>query len=356
MSTNFLKVWVPLLVSAILVVGCVPAPSPSTGTVSGIPAGFKALSIPREDISIGAKWRPSIGPDGAGIAKENLLSVRSVDILSSNQVLSGGVKTALADFLSLGGLAGTELKMDFGNLLIDRVADLSLVNASTGDSIVYEGLKAESIKISYQSQYSAEVRAAIEQKGIPILFEGGGSGGNTMTIDGSDLYIAFRAVSLQPAGTKRSGPKNTNMTGDVKIEPYDLTIDYENYATCLINGWRNPIALPNGQGTIANFGPCQDVPVFINLADFSRSTISGDVFQKRVEVPTTGPYPYRVALGSKSDGDLITTDTLLVDRQIDHGCGDLICVPNAKGSNLELIRTSFRLVGDPSISAPGWTQ
>ena len=107
---------------------------------------------------------------------------------------------------------------------------------------------------------------------------------------------------------------------------------------------------------MANFAPCRQIPIFVDVVDFERQTLGGEVFQRRLEVSTNGTYPFRVALGSRPNGNLITTDTLLVDRVIDHGCDSLICVPNAEGSKLELVSSSFRLVDDPNVSAPGWTQ
>src|SRR5690606_23976147 len=97
MRTKFVQVCVSLMVGVGALAGCVPAPPPSTDLTSGIPTGFKALSIPREEVSVSAKWRPSIGHDGAGVPQENWLSVRRGDVLLSNQSLSSGVTATCAN-------------------------------------------------------------------------------------------------------------------------------------------------------------------------------------------------------------------------------------------------------------------
>lgn len=172
------------------------ATNPSEGVQSALPVGFYALSLPQSDIPIGAKWRPGIGPDGNGAPPSNLLTATAPTALNSTQTRQAGIQLGLAKFLGLSGDAADSTSVELSNLQVVRVRSLESTELSSGEAILYEGLKAGSIKVNYKANAAGEIEAAVEAQGLPITGRTAGGDTKTLTLDGSDLFIAYKVVRL----------------------------------------------------------------------------------------------------------------------------------------------------------------
>ncbi|MES2625267.1 MAG: hypothetical protein V4628_08305 [Pseudomonadota bacterium] len=311
---------------------------------SGVPEGFTPLPLPREQIPIGARWIPGIGPDGEGVNFSNRTITKSVSKLTSDSDLGYGVQLSILRFLELSGNNRSSIKVEASNLTIESVGSLEETTISSNQSLLYEGLKAESITIVYDEALDATVRGSIEEKGIPITFDGGAVRANSIIIDGSNLFIGYRVVELVPGKVKRNR-KKMSREGEVTIKPYDLKLDTWNAKMCLCKESRGV--------RIESTDQCNDT---IHVVDYNRSSMGGTIFQKEFEL--SGITPQRVTLGNSVSGNEVSVDSLIVRSilRLGNTHPPMPCLIEIErgDSYIELVRSSFKIENMDISATPGW--
>lgn len=320
---------------------------------SAIPNGFRALALPRSAIPIGARWRPGIGPDGAGANAGNLETVASVSSLSANHELSGTIRGALANYLNLGASARSSLRTQLSDLTLHRVASLEVLQISTGDTVLYEGLKANEISLSFQSSVAAEVHAAVRARGIPVIGDVSGGTGNTLRLDGRNLFVAYRVVEVRRIGNVQRTRRRLDSGGEGSVGPYELNLNFGDVANCICEAQRTG-------GALAGTNHCTErYPSSLLVTDPSRVTLSGESFQRTFSIRNRDQFPYRISLGAAPEGNQIVSSSLSVAAiygpRYSQANGQGICFHFLDDdSYVELVRTRLRLIPVSDPQAPGW--
>jgi hypothetical protein len=344
--------WLSLAV--LLAAGCKTSEGGSGFGQGGgaVPKGFQALTVPRADIPIGAIWMEGVGPDGAGQPEENRVRTQSVASLESDRSLSAGVEAAIARYLKLTGSGSERVKISLTSLTIERVKSLANVELGSGQGLLYEGLRAGRITLTYKSTMEASVRAAASEQNLPITASVGGNAENTLVLDGSGLFIGYRVVRLVPEGVDRE--KEELEDGRVRLEPYEIELNTGPMIKCYCDTGRDGAA----------YDRCsREAPSVASVVNVSRFTgTGGQSYAEKFQVPGALAGVTRVSLGTTMSDASISADTLnfwliyapMVQDGAAHGLGQLCSIFIEEKSYVELVRSRFRVQAVPNPVAPGW--
>ena len=185
---------------ALIIASLAPGPG-AAGTPDFIPnpsnafEDFEALEQPRADLPVGALWVQGFGPYGPGAALENIETVRSLSGFALNREMQLRLTLGIASLLKLDPGYRSRVSARFSELSIVRVKDASKLEGPAGEPRVYEALKAGTITITTDSDLSADLDGSISSAGVPILGRGDNGRVRSFTIDGKDMFIAFRVVT-----------------------------------------------------------------------------------------------------------------------------------------------------------------
>ena len=163
---------------------------------------FTVLPVPRRDISIGASWVQGIGPTSQGLAAGLQLAAQSLDssVVQQSTVISGSV-AALASALRLSSSvsARQQSTIQLRKLSIVRVADAATLNLEAEHSYVWEGIRADEFVASLSENEENDLRAALHglKSSATIKEEQTGTNSRSITVEGVDLFVAFRLVTVK---------------------------------------------------------------------------------------------------------------------------------------------------------------
>jgi len=171
----------------------VPAASPNQNLFSN----FVAMKLPQREIPVGAKWLPGIGPTGPGADMDNLVTSQSVSNKAITSTLKRQLTFSIGTFLGLDANRSQTLDATFGNLSIVRVSDLTKIRTvRAGDQLLYLAIKAGQISIKTDTGSAANLQAGAERKNVRVAVTASGGNTSVVTLDGSDLFIAYQVLQL----------------------------------------------------------------------------------------------------------------------------------------------------------------
>ncbi|MFB9110042.1 hypothetical protein [Flavobacterium gyeonganense] len=178
--------------------------------------GFKIMSLPRENVPIGALWNLSLGPIGTGVGPEFLQNSKSFS--SFNQItdknFSDSINLGLQNYMTLNGRYSANNKSQF------KVEDVSIVTLnstdvlknSIGQYIVYEAIKISKISVIIEKNKDLEIKASLLKlfKNLDITNETEVKNEKKLEMTGVDLYIAYRIVKVEKAKSYKEKLKFTS--------------------------------------------------------------------------------------------------------------------------------------------------
>jgi hypothetical protein len=172
-------------------------PLPAASLNQNLFSNFVAMKLPQREVPVGAKWLPGIGPTGPGADTDNLVTSQSV----TNDVITSTLKRQLAfsvgTFLGLDANRSQTLDATFANLSVVRVSDLTKIRTvRAGDQLLYLAIKAGKISIKTDTGSAASLKAGAERKDVPVTLTASGGNTSVITLDGSDLFIAYQVLQL----------------------------------------------------------------------------------------------------------------------------------------------------------------
>jgi hypothetical protein len=169
---------------------------------SGVFTEFTALEQPRADLPVGALWVQGFGPFGAGARADNLETIRSLSSLALNREMQLRLTIGIATLLNLDPGYRSKLSARFSDLTVVRVKDPSKLEGPQSEPRIYEALKAGTITITTDSDLSADLNGSISAAGLPVLGRGDNGRIRSFTVDGKDMFIAFRVVTSKTITSK----------------------------------------------------------------------------------------------------------------------------------------------------------
>jgi hypothetical protein len=185
------------LVALTALAGCMSlAPRLSSRSIVG---GYKLMDAPTSDLPIGAEWRQGIGPSGSSTGPDNIVVRRSFSTLSLSRSARRGLEIKLAEYIGLEPNTEAKLSATISEVTIASVRDGTLLPLAVGDMYLADAMKASRITIETGSQVAARLASDLGARGVRVTTEGHTDGVDTLTLDGADLYFAYRVMRLELA-------------------------------------------------------------------------------------------------------------------------------------------------------------
>lgn len=188
--------------------------------------GYQVMTFPRTSIALGAKWLQDTGPNGVGTETANIDTAKGLSNVQITTSMKRALNFSIGTFLGLSGDRARSLDSKYTNLSIDRVKDVTKVaGLRSGERILYEAVKAGKIEIKGAKGTNAALKAAAEARGIPVALAMSSGNNSVLTLDGSDLYIAYKVMEVGPAtsSTQRSPFTNYSTAFETRLAPYRVS-------------------------------------------------------------------------------------------------------------------------------------
>lgn len=327
----------------LLMGGCGPSPKLGVPVTPTKLDGFKALSFPRTEIPIGATWIEGVGPNGDGADEKSLVVRSGMSSFSLTESQKLGLTASVSTMLGISSSAGNSLNVSYEDLKVQSVKDIS--NFSQGQRVLYEGLKAGTIIVTYSSGLDATVKASLEKEKLPYNAEMTGSDKSTLKINGSNLFLAYRVVSLG-GGSPSSTVKKFSMGSS------NSKLDLGNYE----------FTFP-----ISTIQDCQCTQVCksdmsVNVRNYSAIDWQGKPYETNIPIDVWQTNPSApLKLNSSGESGQVLTD--FVEINIDNvvvefgGKVHRMSSPKVCGTvkgDIRLTSARFAVQSVLSPSAPGW--
>lgn len=162
-----------------------------------------ALAVPRANIPIGAEWIPGVGPNGAGNAG-NVDIAQGMSASSINTVTRRKIALGIGTLLGLNANSSNEQTVKLEGIEIHRVKDIGQLSLAAGQQVLFEGIKAKTISITVDKSQGAALKAAAQAKGIPISADVDAGNTRKISLDGSDLFLAYQVISFSDPRVRTS--------------------------------------------------------------------------------------------------------------------------------------------------------
>ena len=188
----------------------VPVQAQSTGLFRD----YTALTTPRTDIPIGARWIPGTGPDGTADSS-NVTVSKGANSLTLNSNLQRDIGFGLSSYLGLSANRSAVRSVNLEGIEIHRVADIGKVQVNAGGQVLYEGIRAKTVELTVDSSVGAELTAGATVRGIPVSANVVQGNTRKITLDGSNLFLAYQVISFDSA--QRRETEKRHRGGEVTL-------------------------------------------------------------------------------------------------------------------------------------------
>jgi hypothetical protein len=204
-------------------------PSPA-----GIYEDFTGLAEPKAELPLGALWVQGYGPTGEGAAADNLLTIKSLNNVTLDRNAQVNLFAGILNLVGVDPSYRSRVSIRLGNITIVRVKDLAQLSGPAGEPRLYEALKAGTVTITTENDLGLGVSSRVLPD-FPVTGRGDAGRRRSFSIDGSDLFIAYRVVTLTaPRGKEVEVPIRRIAGGaEAVFEPYRITMDSAQLDACL---------------------------------------------------------------------------------------------------------------------------
>lgn len=159
--------------------------------------GYKIMDAPTSEVPIGALWQQGYGPVGPSAAADNVVTRRSFSSLTLSRAARRGLEIRLAEYLGLQPGSSAKLSATVSEISVASVKDSVRLGYKPGDAFLSDAMKASKITITTESQAEAELVAGLTQRGLQVSGTASADGQETLTVEGVDLFFAYRVVRLE---------------------------------------------------------------------------------------------------------------------------------------------------------------
>jgi hypothetical protein len=323
-----------------------------SGISQNLLKGFEVLNIPRENISLGAEWINGVGANGNGVLPSNIIKSKSLNIFNSNKDFKQQIDLGILNFLGLSGDYLKNATITYKGLNIYTVADLAKTDIRSGQSILYEGIKADSINVKLNENIDASLKALIDEK-IKIGIETDYNKG--VSFSGDNLFLAYRVfeignlkIKTKEASFKKS--ISSIRTHRAKIMDYEITLDVRALEKCSIKLSSSTNQYGNSY-LVSHLLECEKyVPIQGQIKNYSDIDFSGIPLTKTFETLNNKiiSQQFGKRLNDKliSDNIEISTNIYYNDKKF------YLQVSNETKVTLRRITTKLKILNN--TNAPGW--
>ncbi|NVM62246.1 hypothetical protein FHW88_000522 [Mucilaginibacter sp. SG538B] len=196
-----------LLISIFIVFNCHFSKGQINVSTTSI-AGFKLMSLPRVNVPVGAAWNDVTGPVGLGASQQQIIVTKSFDNLNylSSDTNSTKLQLGVLSFLKSGGYfkSLSTQSLDLVSLSIVGFNDVNILKNNVGNSIIYDALKVNKIKLTIKKANLNNAKAELSKLFTKVDIEGEFDKGNEkeIVVGGIDLFIGYRLFKIKKAKEK----------------------------------------------------------------------------------------------------------------------------------------------------------
>jgi len=320
-----------------------------TVNAQGIFEGFQILKIPRETIPLGAEWVNGVGVNGSGVPESNITINRSLNSIEIDKTFKEGLDLSILSYFGLDGSYFANSTINYSNLTIYTVSDFSKTNLNSGQLIIYECIKADSIYFKVNKTIDASLKLKLDEKIKDLKLQSNTNFKNGVTFSGGKLFLAFRVFELGKTKvvSKSSKIKDTRDDGvlrEVKLMNYQITFNDNNLQKCV---FPNKIL----QYDETRWSSCEkSTPIDVVIYNFNKTNISG---KPHIEKTTIYNSTYKSLYFTQRQNNKLVTDYIEMTFMIKDPKLLFFFFINSKSKVVvKRMETTMKIFKNPK--APGW--
>jgi len=314
----------------------------------GILDGFKLLKLPRNTIPLGAEWINGIGVNGDGVSEANIIVNKSLTSLQIDKEFKQGLDLSILNYFNLDASYLNNTTIYYNNLTIYTVKDISKIDISTGQLVVYECIRADSITFKVNKTIDGKLNLKLDEKVKDLKITGKTNYNNGVKFSGEKLFLAYRVFELGKTKvvSKTAKIKDTQDGGglrEVNLLQYQIKFNDHNLYTCI-----NPSKIPIDPSI---FAICSEkVPIEVIIYDFNNTVISGKPFTDKTSINNN---TYKSWYFTKRKNNILVTDFIEIRYIIKNSSPMLFFYMDSKSKVIiKRMETNLKMFKNPE--APGW--
>ncbi|WP_299528972.1 hypothetical protein [Ulvibacterium sp.] len=351
---------------------------------------YTVLSIPRENLPLGANWIQGIGPSESGKGNIDLTNKKSLSTFNLSQEFKNKLGLALFSFIGIDEQYQRKVNLEIQKMSIVRPSSITDLGLIPGKSFLFEGIIIEDFSMKYDKGLGIDLEAKIETKLDNIDVEGNFGNTKNISVKGENVFLAYRVLKvLDVKNEKKETVKSSTKDNSFytwNFSNYKLTYNKTNLNNCFLTkmrdrnhtylvsesgryGYEGDVAANDyfdcfdtfgfyfdisSENIYANNGNLFESKLYLNLEDFNGSIKSrtGDtlefvIIDKRI-------FLYENLLNDEFIQDFIIIDKFSLEPYLkDTSRGkNLIAIGN--DNQISIFRNRIRLITLESPNAPGY--
>lgn len=193
------------------------------------------MDQPRTDVPVGALWIQNYGPTGEGAAPDNLETIKSLTGVAINNDLQLSLTAGLFTLFGLDPSYKNRVTARFTDVAIVRVKDMTKLSGPREEPRIYEALKAGTITITTDNSVGLDFDAGARARGLPVVGRADTGRNKSLTIDGRDMFIAYRVATLKAVQgeVEEVRLRATDGGADGQVAEYRIAIDTAELDKCM---------------------------------------------------------------------------------------------------------------------------
>lgn len=302
---------------------------------------FKVLTLPRENISIGAEWHNNIGSNGLGLGDEDLMVRKSLNNFNLNKEFKNNLDIAVFKFLNLNLGLQKDIKIEYDSIKIYTPIDFTKINIRSGQDVIYEGIKAARILIKVENNSNNKLIADLNEKLGDLKLSYNFDPKKGITLSGDNLFLAYRVLTLGNTRIERitrpiPNPQiktPSSISIKLKILNYEIEFNHKEYSKCV---------------DLKNKDRCSNENINVVIYNYESSDMNGDILTKEFIIKPEEEAKYR--LFERKDSEIISDSFTIFFNVITFG--DYFQLD--KHSTVTINRSITTFKTKKNVSAPGW--
>lgn len=315
----------------------------------GIFDGFQILKIPRETIPLGAEWVDGVGVNGISVPETNIAVYRSISSFEIDNSFKKSIDLAILNYFNLDGSYLTNTTINYKNLTIYTVRDFSSTNLNSGQLIINECIKADSIYFKINKKIDSNIKIKLDKKVKDLKLQTNTNFNNGVTFSGNKLFLAFRVFELGKTkvtsiSSKIKDTKDGSGLREVKLMNYQVTFNDYNLKKCVFPN--TPL-----EYNASRWSNCErTTPIDVVIYNFNRTNISGQPFIKNTNILNS---TYKSLYFSQRQSNKLITDFIQITFIIKDPNPLFFFFMDTK-SKVLIKRMETTMIVFKNPKAPGW--
>lgn len=305
--------------------------------------GFRVMAMARQSMDVGAVWQQGVGTNGPGVPT-SALRVSDAPNVTANRQFRAQVEGSIFTWLRLSGDVRRNSRLSFQDVKLVTVSDISELRPSSGNRILYEAIKVGTLRIETDNSTRASLRSR---------FGGELDSGGNLVLDGNDLFVAFRVITLQQPQITRHTARLADER-EITMGTYRIQFRTGSFLNCMCSAGQSA-------DMHAQEHECEDnSPVVLIVRNDARGQGVNDQYRVRLHHDGTPPPPIQLYHGQAPGAievDRLFLRVRVIRPAVTNASGQCVALPSRRfeaGGQAELVTTRYRFEPFRNPSAPGY--